>query len=137
MVQPVGGRFPAGIRNAGSAPRRNSRSRRARDPRLNLFCERDAGSIRSVFRPRSSGGVDRAELQDQMTIRACARPARTTKDPSQLQISATIEFLYPTRVPDQLTRRDICLCFPNLRLSPESTPSTTSLEPMRYRQSFV
>ncbi len=34
-----------------------------------------------------------------MTIRASARPARTTKDPSQLQISATIEFLYPTGGP--------------------------------------
>jgi hypothetical protein len=51
MVQPVGGRFPAGIRNAGSAARRNSGSRRPRDRRLNLFSERDAGNLRSVFRP--------------------------------------------------------------------------------------
>jgi hypothetical protein len=115
MVQPVRGRFPAGIRNAGSAARRNSGSRRARDRRLNLFSERDAGSIRSVLRPPCSGDVDRAELHDQMTIRACARPARTTRDPSHpLQISATIEFLLPH------THRGLDLAAPSEPESPAS-----------------
>jgi hypothetical protein len=35
----------------GSAARRNSGSRRPRDRRLNLFSERDAGNLRTVFRP--------------------------------------------------------------------------------------
>ncbi len=87
---PDGGRSPPCVRNAGSAARWNSRSRRARDRRLNLFASGRAATSHRSFGPLLRR-VDRPAMPSSRT----SAVASTTSGPTYRLLPAL-----PTRSPN-------------------------------------